>query len=90
MHMMQYTVDEYFKLPDNKKVAYLDKIISEMDARRQQRDANDPNRPPRTNRQFARSAADRRARMEGRDPLERAKMAAFRDAIRQRRQQKHS
>ena len=92
--MMEYRVNEYFSLPPDKQTAYLDKLIDEMETRRgefQQRrpDANDPNsQQRRQRRQFARGAENQRARMESIDPLTRAKMAAFREAMRQQRQRR--
>jgi hypothetical protein len=42
--------DEYFSLPDEKKTAYLDKIIDDMEARRAEVLAKDTNGPPDPNR----------------------------------------
>ncbi len=94
IQMMEYRVNEYFSIPEDKRTAYLDKLIDRMEARRAEfrarhPDANDPNdRQRRQRRQFARSAEERRARMESVDPLTRAKRAAFRDAMRARRQER--
>lgn len=86
-----YRVNEYFGLPAEKRTAYLDKIVDEMETRRREfggrrPDPNDPNRPQR--RQFARGAENMRARMESVDPLKRAQRDAFREAMRQRMQQR--
>ncbi len=93
IQMMEYRVNEYFSMPEDKRTAYLDKMIDEMEARRaefraRRPDANDPNDLRRQRRQFARSAEERRARMESVDPLTRAKRAAFRDAMRARMQER--
>ena len=89
--IMDYQVNEYFSTPAEKQTAYLDKIINEMETRRREfvprrRDPNDPNRPQRQ--QFARGAENMRARMESVKPLERAQRQAFREALRQRMQQR--
>jgi len=93
IEMMEYRVNEYFSQPDDKRVAYLDKMIDEIEARRgefraRRPDANDPNGRRRQRRQFARGAENQRARMESVDPLTRAKRAAFREAMRARMQQR--
>ncbi len=93
IEMMEYRVNEYFNQPDDKRTAYLDKMIDEMQARRgefraRRPDANDPNDRRRQRRQFARGAEDQRARMESVDPMTRAKRAAFREAMRTRMQQR--
>ena len=93
IEMMEYRVNEYFGMPEDKRTAYLDKMINEMEARRgefgaRRPDANDQNDRRRQRRQFARGAEDQRARMESVDPLTRAKRAAFREAMRARMQQR--
>jgi hypothetical protein len=93
IEMMNYRVNEYFNLPADKRAAYLDKLIDQMQARRREfqarrPDANDPNDRRRQRRQFARGAENQRARMESVDPLTRAKRAAFRDAMRARQQRR--
>ncbi|MGA2322503.1 MAG: hypothetical protein ABSG22_01485 [Sedimentisphaerales bacterium] len=47
---MEAQVNEYFSLPDEKKTAYLDKIIDDMEARRAEFLARDANGPPDPNR----------------------------------------
>ncbi len=89
--VMDYRANEYFNQPVEKQTVYLDKIIGEMENRRREfeprrRDPNDPN--SRQQRRQARSAENMRARMESVDPETRAKRAAFREALRLRRQRR--
>ena len=86
--MMNYRVNEYFSLPENKRTAYLDKMIDEIEARRAEFQARRPDPNDRRLRQFRRNAEAQRARMESVDPLTRAKREAFREAMRTRMQQR--
>ena len=99
--LMADTARQYCELPPQEKVAYLDKIIDDMETRRKEfaadgnnpfrrrfRDPNDPNGPSQQRRRPRIAPEQMRARMESIDSTTRAQMTEFMIAMRERRQQR--
>jgi len=87
----QERMDKYFQLPPSEQTAYLDKMIDERIARRQQRQVQG-NRPPRGNRPRGSgrdpSPARLKRRIENTPPEVRAKHIEFRKALHERMKQR--
>lgn len=101
--VMQYEMDTYFSLPDEKqKTTYLDNVIDRMEAQRanfeqmrqqmpRRRDANEPNDPNRPPGPFGANrfnASNMRAMSERGTPTQRAQRQAFMQAMQTRMQQR--